>query len=76
MPPTSPPVGVHLHGPGADRDEVIGCVYLPDTTPGGAHVTSWVRVANADLDRPLHDAVTAWLASDWPFPRVTAFPRA
>jgi hypothetical protein len=60
-----------------DRDEVIGCVYIyPDTTLGGAHVTSWVRASDADLDRPLHDAVAAWLASDWPFPRVTAFPRA
>ncbi len=57
-----------------DDDDVIGCVYIyplrPDPEPGAAHVDSWVRADHAELDRPLHRAVSAWLARDWPFRRV------
>jgi hypothetical protein len=58
---------------GAD-DDVIGCVYIyplkSDPAPGGAHVASWVRADRAELDAPLHRAVSDWLARDWPFRRV------
>jgi hypothetical protein len=60
----------------ADRDEVIGCVYIyPDPTLGGAHLACWVRAVDADLDGTLHETVRAWLAADWPFERLTD-PRA
>jgi hypothetical protein len=55
---------------------VIGCVYIyPDKAGAGeprrgAHVQSWVRAADAHLDRTLWQAVSAWLESDWPFDRV------
>jgi hypothetical protein len=55
----------------ADSDDVIGCVYIyPIDDRSGAAVRSWVRAADATLDRPLYEAVTAWLAADWPFERV------
>ena len=45
----------------------IGCVYIyPATDGSGATVRSWVREADAELDTPLYEAVTAWLARDWP----------
>jgi hypothetical protein len=57
-----------------DDDDVIGCVYIyplePDPEPGAALVESWVRADRAELDAPLHRAVSDWLASDWPFRRV------
>ena len=57
-----------------DDDDVIGCVYIyplrPDPEPGAAHVDSWVRADHAELDLPLHRAVSDWLARDWPFRRV------
>ncbi|MFG2721226.1 N-acetyltransferase [Streptomyces sp. NPDC048416] len=52
--------------------DVIGCVYIyPSRTH--RHVTdvrSWVCAARGELDGPLHNAVAAWLASDWPFAEV------
>ena len=55
-------------------DDVIGCVYIyplrPDPVPGAAHVDSWVRADRAELDAPLHRAVSEWLARDWPFRRI------
>jgi hypothetical protein len=58
-------------------DEVIGCVYIyaarEDSTI--VHVHSWVRQDRAHLDAPLHDAVSRWLAADWPFPNVRYAPR-
>lgn len=56
----------------ADADRVIGCVYLYPTTSPDHDVTvqSWVRAEDADLDRPLADAVVAWLVADWPWERV------
>jgi hypothetical protein len=65
--------------------EVIGCVYIyPPTRQGAgggerrrpASVESWVRADHAALDRPLYDAVTAWLERDWPFDAIEYAPRA
>jgi hypothetical protein len=57
-----------------DDDDVIGCVYIyplaPDPEPGATTVESWVRADRAELDLPLHRAVSDWLARDWPFRRV------
>ena len=52
--------------------DVIGCVYLYPSSSTDADVTAqtWVRASHADLDVPLADAVAAWLATDWPWPRV------
>ncbi|GAA0917325.1 hypothetical protein GCM10009557_89370 [Virgisporangium ochraceum] len=53
-------------------DEVIGCVYIYPLRdePEVAEVQSWVRADHADLDVPLYEAVSRWLASDWPIARV------
>ena len=60
-----------------DSDTTIGCVYIYPDKPGpGARVMSWVRAADAPLDRPLWRAVSEWLAADWPFTRVVYAPRA
>ena len=60
----------------ADRDEVIGCVYIyPDPEGADARVLSWVRAADARLDPVLYRVVADWLASDWPFGRVRDHPR-
>jgi hypothetical protein len=52
-----------------DGGRVVGCVYIYPSQSDGqvARVRSWVRADRAELDTPLHDAVTAWLSSDWPF---------
>ncbi len=52
----------------SDRD-VIGCLYLYAAKRDGfdVDVRSWVRADHGGLDRPLHDAVLAWIANDWPF---------
>jgi hypothetical protein len=42
---------------------------------GGAEVRSWVRDNRADLDVPLHDAVSAWLREAWPFATIAYAPR-
>ena len=42
---------------------------------GVAAVSSWVRADRAELDEPLHRAVTEWLERDWPFPRFEYAPR-
>jgi hypothetical protein len=52
---------------------VVGCVYIyptEDHAAGVAKVESWVRADRAELDVPLHDAVSAWLAAAWPFAEV------
>ena len=53
-------------------DDVIGCVYLYPSRAEEWDVTvqSWVRASHAELDRPLADAVAAWLAAAWPWERV------
>jgi hypothetical protein len=55
--------------PGGD---VVGCVYIypaPDD-PHDARVSSWVRASRAALDEPLWQAVSDWLATEWPFEEV------
>jgi RimJ/RimL family protein N-acetyltransferase len=54
--------------PGGD---VVGCVYIypPRAGPHDAQVLSWVRASHADLDGPLWEAVSGWLA-EWPFENV------
>ena len=58
-------------------DRVIGCVYIYPSRerPGGADVASWVTADRADLDPVLHEAVSVWLATDWPFTTVNYAPR-
>jgi hypothetical protein len=34
---------------------------------GGAQVRSWVRADVAELDGPLHGAVSRWPTERWPF---------
>jgi hypothetical protein len=58
--------------------DVIGCVYIYPLRDGesGASVSSWVRESDAQLDTPLWQAVSEWLASDWPFANVEYATRA
>lgn len=59
-------------------DDVIGCVYMYPARDDATivDVRSWVSAGHADLDTPLHDAVSRWLATDWPFTRVRYAPRS
>ena len=56
-----------------DESEVLGCVYLYPSTTHDAHVRLWVRRSafEAGLDPLLEDAVREWVATCWPFERVT-----
>lgn len=58
-------------------EDVIGCVYIYPDNHGDsdAEVQSWVRAEHADLDPVLHQAVSEWLAADWPFTKVRYEPR-
>ena len=60
-------------------DDVIGCVYLypTDDEAHDVEASSWVRATRADLDVPLWEAVTSWLAFAWPWrsPLYAARPR-
>lgn len=61
-----------------DRDDVVGCVYFKPTRPprdGAVTVRSWVTAEHADLDAPLFEAVTRWLADSWPWSDVEYAPR-
>ena len=51
------------------NDDVIGCVYIYSSNDEhvDAEIRSWVRADRGGLDRPLYDAVRAWLRSEWPF---------
>ena len=53
-------------------DDVVGCVYIYPSRDEDVdvQVQSWVRVDRSELDRPLADAVRAWLRTDWPFAAV------
>jgi RimJ/RimL family protein N-acetyltransferase len=57
--------------------DVIGCVYLYPSQREGydADVRSWVRADRADLDKPLYEVVSGWLARDWPFTSPDYAPR-
>jgi hypothetical protein len=59
-------------------EDVIGCLYIYPAKDGAhdAQVRSWVRADVAELDAPLHAAVTRWLAERWPFARVRYADRA
>jgi hypothetical protein len=48
---------------------VIGCQYIYPSrkNEGVTDVRSWVSADHAELDVPLYDAVSSWLATDWPF---------
>jgi len=50
------------------NQDVIGCIYIYPSNDEhvDAKVLSWVRADRSDLDRPLYEAVRAWLANDWP----------
>lgn len=52
--------------------DVVGCVYIYPSrkNPGGTEVRSWVSADRAELDVPLYEAVSSWLAADWPFENV------
>jgi hypothetical protein len=56
----------------SDRD-VIGCLYIYPDKKGNhdAVVTSWVRATRPELDAPLRELVSRWLAEAWPFERVS-----
>jgi hypothetical protein len=58
-------------------DRTVGCVYIYPSAgeEGVADVRSWVRADRADLDVPLYQAVSAWLAEAWPFAVVRYAPR-
>jgi hypothetical protein len=60
--------------PGGD---VVGCVYIYPASAGphDAHVLPWVRASRAELDAPLWQAVSDWLAAEWPFENVDFAPR-
>jgi hypothetical protein len=61
--------------PGSAR--IIGCVYIYPSSGAAraANVSSWVRADRAGLDVPVHDAVSAWLKTVWPFTAVNYAPR-
>lgn len=50
--------------------EVIGCVYIYPSRNISVDVRSWVRADRAELDVPLWQAVSAWLAAEWQFVAV------
>jgi len=56
----------------AGSGRVIGCVYIYPSRKQTrvTDVRSWVRADRADLDPVLHEAVSAWLTTDWPFTAV------
>jgi hypothetical protein len=56
----------------APDGDVIGCVYIYPAKDGehDARVHSWVAAGAAELDAPLHAAVSRWLVEQWPFDRV------
>jgi Acetyltransferase (GNAT) domain len=51
------------------NDDVVGCVYIYPSSDEhvDAEIRSWVRADRGSLDRQLHEAVRAWLRSEWPF---------
>ncbi|CAN7508432.1 hypothetical protein LJR231_003620 [Phyllobacterium sp. LjRoot231] len=55
-----------------EGSQVIGCVYIYPSKqdPAITVVRSWVIADRAYLDTPLHEAVSAWLKTSWPFENV------
>ena len=58
--------------------KVIGCVYIYPSKDENvdAQVLSWVSADRSELDRPLYEAMRAWLRDDWPFGTVEYSERA
>ncbi|WP_420037706.1 GNAT family N-acetyltransferase [Streptomyces sp. cg28] len=59
------------------RGEVIGCVYIYPSRSDD-HVTdvrSWVRADKAEMEAPLHAAITTWLSRNWPLGTLNYQPR-
>jgi hypothetical protein len=56
-----------------DESEVIGCVYLNPSETHDARVRLWVRASAfaEGLDPVLEETVREWVATRWPFERVT-----
>jgi hypothetical protein len=56
-----------------DESQVLGCVYLNPSESHDARITFWVRRSafEAGLDPVLEDAVREWVATRWPFERVS-----
>ncbi|MFH8368027.1 hypothetical protein [Streptomyces sp. NPDC018031] len=58
------------HASGEDTVPAADAANAAAGAEGVARVSSWVRADRAQLDRPLYEAVSAWLAADWPFTEV------
>jgi hypothetical protein len=68
---------------------IVGCVYIyppaaarsadsddaPDVETPAAQVRSWVSADRPELDVQLHDAVSEWLRTAWPFSAIDYAPR-
>lgn len=56
-----------------DESQVLGCVYINPSDTHDARVSLWVRRSafEAGLDPELEGAVREWVATTWPFERVT-----
>jgi hypothetical protein len=55
----------------------IGCVYFypPRRSGFDVDVSSWVRASRAELDQPLYETVSHWLAGAWPWHAPDYAPR-
>ncbi len=55
-----------------EGDVVIGCVYIvPGHDDHDAAVRSWVRESRSDMDMVVRQALSEWLAREWPFRSVS-----
>jgi hypothetical protein len=56
-----------------DESEVLGCVYIDPSETHDARIWLWVRSSAWDdgLDPVLEETVREWIATRWPFERVT-----
>lgn len=55
-----------------DGEMVIGCVYIyPGQDDHDADVRSWVRSSRSEMDSIVWQALSEWLAEDWPFRTVS-----
>ncbi len=51
-----------------DGDMVIGCVYIyPADDDHDAVVRSWVTESRSEMDPVVWEALSGWLATEWPF---------
>ncbi|MCU0307312.1 MAG: GNAT family N-acetyltransferase [Thermoleophilia bacterium] len=55
-----------------DGARLLGCVYLDPPTRAGwdAEAYAWTRADALDLEDEVVDRARAWIAAEWPFPRV------